>query len=55
MKTVLLSLLIVAVVLGARTGSVRIHQKRINDLQDTKFGKTLYNFIALHSAVSGPV
>jgi spore coat polysaccharide biosynthesis protein SpsF (cytidylyltransferase family) len=55
MKTVFIALLLVAVVLGARTTSSKLQQKRISELAETRLGKTLLNLITLHSAVAGPV
>jgi hypothetical protein len=54
MKSIFIALLIVGVVLGAKAPAT-FHQKRLNNLSETKLGRTLLNLITLHSAVAGPV
>lgn len=55
MKAVLMSLMLLAVVFTSATTTSKAFQRKINDLHESRMGKTLLNLASLHAMVQGPI
>jgi hypothetical protein len=51
----IIALLLVATVFGAQMKMSRVNQQRVEDLQASRWGRTMLNFVQLHAAVKGPI